>query len=150
MSDDTAAVRLCKRCSEPILGRGRTFCSTKCQKAEGRNKYLVDTYGITLEQWGQLYSYQGGVCAICKRAEAGNRRFVVDHEHAGGPSGRVRGLICSLPCNLKLVGKHKRGDILRAAADYLDNPPAPLAFGMEIIAPGRKPRKRQPRKRFRS
>jgi hypothetical protein len=66
---------------------------------------------------------------------------VVDHEHNGGPSGRVRGLICSVPCNLKVVGKHKDGSILRAAADYLDNPPAVALFG-EIIAPGRPPRKR--------
>jgi hypothetical protein len=74
--------------------------------------------------------------------------LVVDHEHDGGPSGKVRGLICVIPCNLKIVARHKSPDLLQAAADYLRDPPAVKVFG-EVIAPGRPRKKRRARRRKR-
>lgn len=138
----------CKGCGGILTGRRRKWCSAVCEKRAGRDAYMVATYGITLIQWEELLEFQGGVCACCKRPPYGRRVLVVDHEHNKGPSGRLRGLICSVPCNLKIIGKHKSGELLRSAADYLDNPPGVQLFG-EIICPGRKPKKRQPRKRRR-
>ena len=138
----------CLGCDGILTGRQKKWCSSNCEKRAGRDKYMLATYGISLLQWEELFEFQGGVCAVCKRPPYGRRVLVVDHEHDGGPSGRLRGLICSVPCNLRVVAKHKDGELLRAAADYLDNPPATQLFG-EIICPGRKRRKRQPRRRKR-
>lgn len=141
--------RICQVCDDPLFGSQKKFCSAKCQKLQGRDKYLQDTYGITLKEWEGLYEFQGGACAICDRKPTGARRLVVDHEHNGGPSGKVRGLICNIPCNLRIIAKHKTGDVLRRAADYLDNPPATRYFEEERIAPGRKKRVRAVRRRTR-
>ncbi len=66
-------------------------------------------YGLTREQFDELFARQGGTCAFstCERTE-----LVVDHDHA---TGRIRGLLCR-PHNLvaDLVG-----DCLVEAAAYL-------------------------------
>lgn len=138
----------CVGCGGTLTGRRRKYCSSYCAKRAGRNTYLVNRYGITQDQYDELLEYQGGVCAVCKLPPKGRRVLVVDHEHTGGPSGKVRGLICVIPCNLRIVAKHKQPDLLQAAADYLREPPAVKLFG-EVIAPGRPRKRRQPRKRKR-
>lgn len=136
----------CSSCGNTLTGRQKSYCSPECSKKVAKNVYLGSVYNLTVEEWQQLFDYQGGVCAICKRAPQGRRKLVVDHEHDGGKSGKIRGLICSVPCNLRLVAKHKTPDMLQAAADYLRAPPAVELFG-ERIAPGRPKVKRRPRKR---
>lgn len=69
-------------------------------------------YGLTVEEWWQILSSQGEVCAICKRRPKSGR-YVIDHEHV--PKWRkmksedrrkfVRGILCFL-CNGKCVSKH--------------------------------------------
>lgn len=130
------------RCGTELQPKQRTYCSIRCGKDGTKDRYLQATYNITLDQYNQLLEAQGGGCAICGRSASGKRYLVVDHEHNGGPSGKVRGLLCNVPCNLKLIAKHKNGTELRKAADYLDNPPAEKLWGT-IIAPGRKPKKRK-------
>lgn len=88
--------------------------------AHGR--WVLQTYGITSEQYWALYEAQGGVCAICQRAKGtARRKLSVDHNHK---TGEVRGLLCG-PCNRDVLG-HLRDDpaALRRGADYLENPPA--------------------------
>lgn len=134
-------LRFC-RCGSELQPKQRSYCSERCSKDGAKSNRLVATYGITLEKYNELLDYQGGGCAICGRPPAGRRYLVVDHEHDGGPSGKIRGLLCNIPCNLKTVAKHKNGKELRAAADYLDDPPAERLWG-KIIAPGRKKKKRK-------
>lgn len=81
-------------------------------------------YGITLEDYEELCASQGGVCAICSRPPAGQRkdgslkRLHVDHDHR---TGRVRGLLC-FDCNTAL-GKFGDGvEMLKRAIAYLDEP----------------------------
>jgi Recombination endonuclease VII len=131
-------------CGILLTGRQKKWADG-CQKREVRNAYLLSHYGISQAQYDQLLDYQGGKCAVCGKEPKGQRKLVVDHEHAGGPAGKVRGLICNIPCNLRIVAKHKSPDILQAAADYLRQPPAVALWG-EIIAPGR-PRKKRRRRR---
>lgn len=103
----------------------------KAQKRAAHGRWILKTYGLTLEQYEALYEAQGGVCWICQRATGKVRRLAVDHDHA---TGYVRGLLCK-PCNSVLA--HFRDD--QAAAwrcyDYLaGNEPAPEVIGW--VKPG--------------
>ena len=98
------------------------------RKAYSHKKHVTETYGITYEQYWELYRLQGGVCAICQRATGAKRKLAVDHDHAccrGRTScGRcVRGLLCT-NCNKLLA--HLRDDELAVtrALHYLQCPPA--------------------------
>jgi hypothetical protein len=73
---------------------------------------VQSVYGISAQQYAALLEFQGGRCAICRRATGARKRLAVDHDHSccRGPSscGRcVRGLVCG-PCNDVLA--HFRDD----------------------------------------
>lgn len=82
-------------------------------KDEQKNKRLYQTYGITLEEWTEMFENQQKVCWICKTLPP-TGRLSVDHIHIKGfkkmePNDKkqyVRGLLCFL-CNV-LVGKFER------------------------------------------
>lgn len=60
---------------------------------------LQRKYGITPEQWEDIYRKQNGCCFVCGRHQSMlNRRLCVDHCHT---TGKVRGLLCT-NCNVKL------------------------------------------------
>lgn len=115
--------------------KGRTclYCRRTKRRQQVRDLRVKNTYGMTKDDTQALLSYQGGLCAICR-----GRRDVLDNDHdhakerAGLEAGldpetaareSVRGLLCAR-CNRQLL-KHARNDptLLRAAADYLENPP---------------------------
>ncbi|MFC4089379.1 endonuclease VII domain-containing protein [Micromonospora sp. GCM10011541] len=85
------------------------------------------TYGITGDEYGILLAFQGGCCAICRRAKGLSKRLAVDHDHAleaeQGSRASVRGLLCS-PCNDILAHARDDPEFLRRAIDYLINPPS--------------------------
>lgn len=85
---------------------------------------LRATFGISLEQYRALLAFQGGVCAVCGRAPTAKRKLDVDHDHA---TGEVRGLLC-WRCNQRLLGATQDPVVLRAAAAYIEDPPAPKAL----------------------
>lgn len=71
-------------------------------------------FGIGLHQYQTLLEEQGGVCYLCGGTDF--RNLAVDHCHK---TGKVRRLLCS-ECNMGL-GKFKdNADLLRKAADYVD------------------------------
>ena len=77
---------------------------------------VMKTYGLEAGEYAKLYTEQGGVCAICRRATGKTKRLAVDHDH---DTGRVRGLLCG-PCN-KLVGYLRNSpEAFRRGADYLE------------------------------
>lgn len=80
------------------------------------NNALKYQYGITLHQYNDMLSKQGGVCCICKKPRADGKRLAVDHNHT---TGRVRGLLCDM-CNRGLGYFSENTDRLRSAAEYLD------------------------------
>lgn len=83
-------------------------------KGRQRSVELMRRYGITLEEYNDLFDRQRGVCAICD--EPSRRRLSVDHCHI---TKQVRGLLCD-HCNLGL-GKFKDNTfLLRRAAKYLE------------------------------
>lgn len=87
----------------------------------GRNKRLVDRYGITQEEYLKMKEEQGGVCAICGEEEtAATARSTrnplrVDHCHE---TEEVRGLLCH-NCNAGIGHFKDDPDRLRAAIEYL-------------------------------
>ena len=88
-----------------------------------RDAYLRKTYGITLEDYGVILAFQGGVCAICSRPPAG-RALHLDHDHV---TKRPRGLLC-FNCNRRVLGRQRDPALLRSAARYLERPPADTAL----------------------
>jgi hypothetical protein len=96
-------------------------------------------YGLTPQDYRDLYRAQHGACYICRTAKGknpddpqgrGGRRLGVDHNHALGATRQaVRGLLCTggdRTCN-RIIGwldVHQ----LRRAVDYLEKPPAQLVF----------------------
>ncbi|WP_260988062.1 endonuclease VII domain-containing protein [Streptomyces sp. CFMR 7] len=83
------------------------------------------TYGLTAEDYAKLLAYQGGRCAICRETRRTN--LAVDHCHK---TEAVRGLLCAR-CNGQLLarGARDRPDVLRRAADYLEDYPAWKVLG---------------------
>ncbi|MCI0564825.1 MAG: endonuclease VII domain-containing protein, partial [Nitrososphaera sp.] len=63
-----------------------------------RDRYLRRKYGITLAEYERIYNYQKGMCAVCGRCVP----LVVDHDHR---TGIVRGLLCRITCNYRLLGR---------------------------------------------
>lgn len=61
---------------------------------------LQTRFGMTLEEYDELFDGQGGVCAICGGSNPDGRRLAVDHDHE---TGEIRGLLC-YRCNRYIVG----------------------------------------------
>lgn len=86
-----------------------------------RNSYWKRTFGITFQDYQDLFQKQNCKCAICgsEKPNGGPRmkNFTIDHSHK---DGRVRGLLC-FNCNVGLGAFKDSLDILRSAIDYLGN-----------------------------
>lgn len=110
----------------PVVEKSGGRCATHWReekarrKAAAHEKRVQKVYGLSEGDYDRLYNFQGGVCAICRRARGLARKLAVDHDHA---TGLVRMLACG-PCN-KLLGYFRDSpDLLRSAANALENPPA--------------------------
>lgn len=71
-------------------------------------------YGITPEDFKQMFETQQGKCAICNEEPKTKRGLHVDHDHE---TGKVRGLLCH-GCNVAL-GSFKDVTLLNKAIEYL-------------------------------
>lgn len=89
------------------------------QKASAHAARVIATYGLVEGEYFELYKFQGGCCAICRKATGATRRLSVDHDHK---TDKVRGLLCR-PCN-NMLG-HGRDDpyFFQRAMEYLRWPP---------------------------
>lgn len=95
----------------------------------------MSTYGLEKGEYDKLFQAQGGVCAICRQPR--KQRLSVDHDHK---TGMVRGLLCRM-CNGRLLTAAKdKPEVLRAAADYLDNPIARDVIGERFAVPDERAR----------
>ncbi|MDA8223472.1 MAG: endonuclease VII domain-containing protein [Desulfitobacterium hafniense] len=68
---------------------------------EKKSSHLKGTFGITIEDYDELYRNQDGKCAICGSIDSKtklSKYFCIDHDH---DTGKVRGLLCS-NCNFAL------------------------------------------------
>lgn len=91
----------------------------KAVKAANHEKRVQNTYGLEAGEYARLYTFQGGLCALCRRATGASRRLSVDHDHA---TGEVRGLLCR-PCNTLLGHARDKLSFFRRGIGYLTMPP---------------------------
>ena len=112
-----------RRCQECVK-----IASKRPHRLETKKKYskenfahlksirLQAMYGITLEEYNQMFADQNGNCGICKRNQSEfTKALSVDHCHT---TGEVRGLLCD-DCNMGL-GKFKDDEFkLQEAIKYL-------------------------------
>jgi hypothetical protein len=124
--------RRCKGCGKNrqeqfFVGKRGTMCSTCRKRSRSKASHeqrVMRTYGLASGEYERLLHAQDGACAICKQRRS--YRLNVDHSHA---TGVVRGLLCRL-CNGRLLSAARdRPEILRAAIDYLESPPAVRHLG---------------------
>lgn len=74
-------------------------------------------YGITPDQYQELFDRQEGKCNVCeKHQDELKHRLAVDHNHK---TLEIRGLLCQT-CNHRVVGRYTDSAILRRAANHLD------------------------------
>lgn len=122
---------VCNSCNRPAREDG--YCLThspeRQRQARANNKErfkgysLRRDYGISIEDYQELFEKQGGVCAICGRPDGdekgnnnGSKSLAVDHDHE---TGVVRGLLCSM-CNKGIGSLMDSRALLRKAIEYLD------------------------------
>jgi len=92
-------------------------------ESENRHNYkLHSCFGISKYDYDEMYKKQDGKCAICGKKETiikcGKiQQLSVDHDHS---TGRIRGLLC-FHCNSGIGKFGDNSELLRKAADYLDN-----------------------------
>ena len=80
-----------------------------------REAELKRLYGITLQDYVQMFEKQGEVCAICKEKCSTRKSLSVDHNHQ---TGIVRGLLCNR-CNRALGMFKDNSTLLLRAAQYI-------------------------------
>ena len=79
-----------------------------------RRHSLKKNYGITAQQWDEMFTRQNGCCLLCGEPST-SRRLDVDHCH---DTGRVRGLLCS-GCNAGIALLKHDPVLLAKAIAYL-------------------------------
>ena len=106
----------CKPCKVQVHRTKRQANPEHYLQIERKSKFKKQ-YGITLEQYDEIFTAQGGGCAICSAKTPSNRTkyFAVDHCHT---TGKVRGLLCT-KCNRGLGLFNDRTDLLKLATNYL-------------------------------
>jgi hypothetical protein len=113
----------CRTCTNAYM-RAKDYQRTTEESPEvKRDRHLRHKYGISSAEYDALFLAQGGVCAICGRAETGVGgrhgktpvQLAVDHNHE---TGAIRALLCN-QCNrgLGCFGDDERQ--LQVAIDYL-------------------------------
>jgi hypothetical protein len=89
------------------------------QSDKGKNKqvknWLENKYGLTEDQYQELWNKQNGLCAICGKPEETTQRLHVDHCHR---TDTIRGLLCG-KCNRGIGMFDDEQELLLKAAEYL-------------------------------
>lgn len=86
-------------------------------KERRRNIELKYKFGITLEDYNNLFAAQEGKCKICKKHQTELKTTLhVDHNHI---TGKVRGLLCK-QCNFGIGYLQDNPELCRDAAKYLE------------------------------
>ena len=119
-SNDGKSYR-CKECDNKARRKwARENPKRASESARGRT--LKHKYGITLDDYKELFEKQGNLCKICKTDEnkvTGDRfskiSFAVDHDHT---TGEIRGILCN-QCNRALGMFRDDPYIIKSAYDYL-------------------------------
>lgn len=83
-----------------------------------RKHWLTYRYGISIDEYENLFNLQNGVCLICHKPEnRPNKKLAVDHDHA---TGKIRGLLCD-KCNRALGYFDENIESMKEAIKYLQS-----------------------------
>lgn len=98
------------------------YRSTEKYKVKAKQYYierdLKKRFGITIEEYNEMFNKQNGICLICGKHQSEiKKRFAVDHNHE---TGKIRGLLCG-KCNPLLGYADDNINILLSAINYLNN-----------------------------
>lgn len=104
---------------------GSSLCPVCRSVPQSRRTRLKSCFNLTPRDYVNLLIEQREICSICERRFNKNRLAHVDHQHA--EPRLIRGAICG-PCNTILGLAKDSPTRLRAAAAYLDDPPAQRLF----------------------
>lgn len=86
-------------------------------KAFLKNSNLMRMFGITLDDYNQMFENQRGCCAICGTHQSElSDALAVDHDHE---TGDVRELLCGF-CNRALGNVRENPDILVEMLKYIE------------------------------
>jgi hypothetical protein len=108
---------MCKVC-ESEKARERYLGKRKERIKKQRIVNISNKYGVTIQDYNEMFESQNGCCAICDSHEIGRKGakyFNIDHCHN---SGKVRGLLCH-NCNIILGKIDDSKDWLNRAIEYL-------------------------------
>lgn len=101
----------CKSCSLANTRKWR-----KDNPTNAKNSELKSQYGITLDQYDEMFTKQNGCCALCDRHQSQFvRKLAVDHDHV---TGKIRKLLCS-KCNTDLALVENKMNFIERAVVYL-------------------------------
>lgn len=95
------------------LRRKWKIASKKYYDYDRRRNKTLSKYGLTNEDYNELYDEQEGKCKICNS----NLTLCVDHCHT---TNKIRGLLCN-SCNIGLGCFKDNIDTLKIAITYLEN-----------------------------
>jgi hypothetical protein len=98
-----------------IKKANREYRKTERGQLAHKNGELKRKFGITLDEYDDIFNEQGGVCLICHQPEF-NRRLAVDHEHQ---TGKIRGLLCTR-CNHIIGYLEKKPELIKKFLDYIN------------------------------
>jgi hypothetical protein len=85
-------------------------------KLRGRIRHLKKKYGITANEYDEMFNKQSGRCAICgKQQKDESIALSIDHDHK---TGAIRGLLC-FGCNSGIGRFNDDISMLKKAIDYL-------------------------------
>lgn len=92
--------------------------SDKTDKAYTREMHIKRKYGLSIQQYNEMFEEQNGLCAICSY-KFGQKQgdCYVDHCHT---TKIVRGLLCQ-NCNSAIGYARDNPDILIKASKYVEN-----------------------------
>lgn len=121
--------------SKGDLSRKYPYCiscrnnSSEKSKPRRQERSLIQSFGITKEQYIYLLKKQENKCAICNKEETFVNCYTkeviclaVDHNHE---TLEIRGLLCR-NCNLLIAHAKDSVRILKSAINYLNDLPVPV------------------------
>lgn len=84
--------------------------------ARRKENRLKNVYGLTPDQWREVFEEQGSCCATCRAGNAGSKiGWHTDHDHK---TGKFRGILCH-GCNIALGAAKDSAGALSALAAYV-------------------------------
>lgn len=101
----------CKACDNLLTRRYQSTADGKCNLWRA---HMLRKYGLTPEQYQEMWRQQKGLCKICK-TDLNNGVPNLDHCHT---TGKARGILCHL-CNCGLGYFRDRPELCIIAAEYL-------------------------------